>query len=300
MTAPLALALDGSTRVCSVALLRTAELARAVTVRSSDSDWESAGEWEPAGESTEVDERSQAKVLLRMVDDLLRDAGRQPSDLRAIVTGVGPGTFTGVRIAVATARALALALGIPIVGISTLSALASQGALELGRYQSTEPEGRVRLLVPVVDARRSQLFYGWYERVGEESGGAMWRRSAPFDVCDRGALGELLAGRASEAAVVGEAADLVLPLPKGVVFIQSEVRATRLVIGQNRLEEPGGGPEGRRLLRWLNEASAQKVASFPEGVKPIYVRSPDADIHITKMRDPWGGLPASRQGPSGR
>jgi len=288
VTAPLVLALDGSTRVCSVALLRAAEPARAGMEGSGGSDWE------PAGESTDVDERSQAKVLLRMVDDLLREAGRQPSDLRAIVTGVGPGTFTGVRIAVATARALALALGIPVVGISTLSALASQGALELDRHHPTEPGGRVRVLVPVVDARRSQLFYGLYERADAEDGRVVWRRSAPLGVCDRGALGELLAGQASEAAVVAESADLVLPLPEGVEFIGSEVRAARLVIGQNRLEEPGSGAEGTRLSRWLGEALAHKVGSVPEGVKPIYLRSPDADVHITKMRDPWGGPPPSR------
>ena len=32
----------------------------------------------------------------------------------------------------------------------------------------------------------------------------------------------------------------------------------------------------------------------PEAVKPIYVRSPDADIHITKMRDPWAGVGSDR------
>jgi hypothetical protein len=73
-----------------------------------------------------------------------------------------------------------------------------------------------------------------------------------------------------------------------------QVRAEDLVMGQGLLDEPGDGADGARLGGWLAGVLGAKPVGLkpgdpgtPEGVKPIYVRSPDADIHITKMRDPW-------------
>lgn len=85
---------------------------------------------------------SRAQTLLEDVDALLRQGGAHPRDLGAIVVGVGPGSFTGVRIGLAAARGLALALDLRGAGVSTLDALAAgaPGA------------------VPVVDARRREVF----------------------------------------------------------------------------------------------------------------------------------------------
>jgi tRNA threonylcarbamoyladenosine biosynthesis protein TsaB len=80
--------------------------------------------------------------LLEDVDALLRDADAEPSELRRIVVGTGPGSFTGLRMGLAASRALALALDVPVAGVSTLDALAASapGAL------------------PVIDARRREVF----------------------------------------------------------------------------------------------------------------------------------------------
>jgi tRNA threonylcarbamoyladenosine biosynthesis protein TsaB len=85
---------------------------------------------------------SRASTLLEDVDALLRQAGCRPSDVEALVLGVGPGSFTGIRIGLAAARGLALALDLPAAGVSTLAALAAgaPGA------------------VPVIDAKRREVF----------------------------------------------------------------------------------------------------------------------------------------------
>jgi tRNA threonylcarbamoyladenosine biosynthesis protein TsaB len=80
--------------------------------------------------------------LLEDVDALLGEADAEPTELRRIVVGTGPGSFTGLRMGLAASRALALALDVPVAGVSTLDALAASapGAL------------------PVIDARRREVF----------------------------------------------------------------------------------------------------------------------------------------------
>ncbi len=62
--------------------------------------------------------------LLAVLDELLREAGIGLSDVGGIVTGIGPGAFTGLRVGLATAKALAYGLHVPIVGVASTRALA--------------------------------------------------------------------------------------------------------------------------------------------------------------------------------
>jgi tRNA threonylcarbamoyl adenosine modification protein YeaZ len=82
------------------------------------------------------------RSLLEDVDALLSAADAGATDLRALVIGTGPGSFTSTRIGLAVARGLALALDLRGAGVSTLAALA---ASRPGAY-------------PVVDARRREVF----------------------------------------------------------------------------------------------------------------------------------------------
>ena len=80
--------------------------------------------------------------LLEGVNELLAEHDAQPQELKRIVVGTGPGSFTGLRMGLAAGRALALALDVQVAGVSTLDALAAgaPGAL------------------PVIDARRREVF----------------------------------------------------------------------------------------------------------------------------------------------
>ncbi|MCY4152278.1 MAG: tRNA (adenosine(37)-N6)-threonylcarbamoyltransferase complex dimerization subunit type 1 TsaB [Aestuariivita sp.] len=68
--------------------------------------------------------RGQAENLLPMLCRLLSDANLDFTDLQGIGVGIGPGNFTGVRISVSAARGLGFGLQIPVIGVSTLEALA--------------------------------------------------------------------------------------------------------------------------------------------------------------------------------
>jgi tRNA threonylcarbamoyl adenosine modification protein YeaZ len=83
-----------------------------------------------------------AQRLLDDVHHLMRAARVEPQQLDAVVAGVGPGTFTGLRIGLASARALGFALGIPVHGVGTLDALLAGDGVD----------------VACVDARRGEVF----------------------------------------------------------------------------------------------------------------------------------------------
>jgi tRNA threonylcarbamoyl adenosine modification protein YeaZ len=231
----------------------------------------------------------------------LEELEATPSDLGAVVVGTGPGTFTGVRLGVATARAIALSLAVPVVGVSSLSALV---AAALG----DDPDGVHSVVVPSIDARRGEVFAAVYvaEPVRPETRGAAagapgrrWRRVGevfvcpPEDVVDevRRRVG-IAAGSLEEVVHVVGAADGMQGEERG-----RYPQAACLVLGQELLREPGTAAAGDRLLPWLRTVlagDAEAVGGLtpgspgtPESVVPEYVRAPDADVHITKMRDPW-------------
>jgi tRNA threonylcarbamoyladenosine biosynthesis protein TsaB len=100
-----------------------------------------------------------AETLLQEVDRCLRLACiERLTDLDAIVCGQGPGSFTGVRIGLATAKGLCLASGRPLRCVSSLLALA------LGAQDCSSAED---VVVPIIDARRDQVYFAPY-RNGRE------------------------------------------------------------------------------------------------------------------------------------
>ena len=88
-------------------------------------------------------------TLMPAIDFLMANLDWTPKDLDRIVVAEGPGSYTGLRIAVATAKTLAHTLNIELVGMSSLLALVP--------YQQ---EG---LFVPLMDARRNNVYAGFYE-----------------------------------------------------------------------------------------------------------------------------------------
>jgi tRNA threonylcarbamoyladenosine biosynthesis protein TsaB len=100
---------------------------------------------------------SYADSLLPLIDDLLAEAGRGLDEVDLIAVTDGPGSFTGVRIGVATAKTLAWALDAELAAVSTLAAMAADLLHE---------NPGCELAVPVLDARRGEVFAGLFRRSG--------------------------------------------------------------------------------------------------------------------------------------
>ncbi|WP_425892181.1 tRNA (adenosine(37)-N6)-threonylcarbamoyltransferase complex dimerization subunit type 1 TsaB [Aeromonas veronii] len=127
------LAVDTATEACSAALLVGDKLF---------SRWEEAP-------------RDHTRKILPMVQAVLEDAGISLSDLDAIAFGRGPGSFTGVRIGISVAQGLAFGAGVPLIGISTLAAMA-QGAYRLDSVEQ---------VLTAIDARMNEVYFGRYELI---------------------------------------------------------------------------------------------------------------------------------------
>ena len=89
-----------------------------------------------------------AELLTPAIRAALDDAGVTLADVGAVVTGLGPGPFTGLRVGIVTAAALADARGLPVIGVCSLDAVGS-GARTV-----------------VTDARRKEVYWAAYDAAG--------------------------------------------------------------------------------------------------------------------------------------
>ncbi|MFH1805782.1 MAG: tRNA (adenosine(37)-N6)-threonylcarbamoyltransferase complex dimerization subunit type 1 TsaB [Pseudomonadota bacterium] len=101
------------------------------------------------GETYEDMERGQAENLLLFIERSLDQAGVTFDQVDGIAVTVGPGAFTGMRIGLATARGLGLSRKIPVVGVSSLEAVA---------WGVTQRDHQGRNIVVALDSKRNEIF----------------------------------------------------------------------------------------------------------------------------------------------
>lgn len=127
------LALDTTTDACSAALMLDGDLLL---------------------ERFVVAPREHTQRILPMVDSLLAEAGITLDSLDALAFGRGPGSFTGVRISIGIAQGLALGANLPLIGVSTLAALAEGAWCKTGTCQ----------VLTAIDARMGEVYWAAYRR----------------------------------------------------------------------------------------------------------------------------------------
>ena len=196
--------------------------------------------------------------LMTLIVDVLGEARADWGEVDRIAVGVGPGTFTGLRIGIATAHALARARGIPLVGVSTLQSLARGGAGTDGFAADA--------IAAVIDARRGEVFAaGW--SVDDVARPDSEPLLAPRALRPE-ALAEAMHGADRSWLAVGDGA---------VEFRQA-------------LERPGARiPEDDSERNRVDAVEHCRLAvglrpEAPEGVRPEYLRLPDAEISLRAAR----------------
>ncbi|MBB6325873.1 tRNA threonylcarbamoyladenosine biosynthesis protein TsaB [Algoriphagus iocasae] len=129
----LILSIETSTPVCSVALHDNGELLR---VKEIDL---------PGAHS---------ERLIGLIQELLEEKSLDGKDISAVAVSEGPGSYTGLRIGVSTAKGLCFAWGIPLIGVSTLAALARGAKSKLNSSS---------IVVSMLDARRMEVYREIYD-----------------------------------------------------------------------------------------------------------------------------------------
>ncbi|KRN23014.1 tRNA (adenosine(37)-N6)-threonylcarbamoyltransferase complex dimerization subunit type 1 TsaB [Lacticaseibacillus camelliae] len=232
------LAMDTSNRAMSVAVMVDGEL---------------------LAESTLNHKKTHSEQLLPTIDRLMTVSGLEPADLDRVVVADGPGSYTGVRIAVTTAKTLADTLKLALVGVSSLAVMAA------GVTWTTN------LIVPVMDARRQNVFAGVYQWLNGELINVVEDRHL--------ALAELL----QELKLLRQPSTFV---GSDVAKFADPIKAT-LGASAHFVDSLSNLPQAGRLALLGANKSPVDVTSFV----PRYLRLTEAETNWLKTHDDKGHAP---------
>lgn len=233
------LALDTATPATTVALANLDASARSTLVMAVERRDDPAPGARP----------NHTQRLLELTEEVLTGAGTDWAGVDRIAVGVGPGTFTGLRIGIATAQALATSRGTPLVGVSTLAALALPAT-------DAAPD---RDIIAVLDARRGEAFAAAWS-AGHRPG------RDPADLAPTVLSPE---GLAEVASRLGPG---TLAVGDGAIKFAADLRRSGLTVA----------PEDSELHRVRALAHCRLAVDLEPGppgqVQPEYLRQPDAEI----------------------
>lgn len=185
----------------------------------TSTEWCGVALWRD-GEIAAVERRAghrHSDLALPMLERLLATAAMTAAQLDAVAFGAGPGAFTGLRIACGLAQGLAFAAAIPVIGISTLEALA-------------EESGAVRV-VACLDARMREVYYSALEKQA-----GRWKEIVPAQCVSPDAvmpIGDGWVGCGNGFAVYGNLGlTRVLPEVHPTAVAVARLAAPRLAAGE--------------------------------------------------------------------
>jgi tRNA threonylcarbamoyladenosine biosynthesis protein TsaB len=189
--------------------------------------------------------RGHAEALMPMLETVLAEAALGFADLDALAVTIGPGTFTGLRVGLAAARGLALARELPLVGVTTLEAVAAPVGI-----------GADEAVVATFDARREEIYLQAFEK-----------DLAPLTV-------PLLAGL---EAAPSHLPDMPLVLAgTGVALLAERLEASgRTYRVADARPQPDAGIIAALAMTRL---AAGGLDAFRVPPAPLYIRAPDAKL----------------------
>lgn len=185
-------------------------------------------------------ERGHAEALAPMVEDVMREAGIRFSEIDRLAVTTGPGTFTGQRVGLAFMRGLRLALKRPLIGVTTLEAMAV----------AAREETALNFAAALHDAKRGEFYF---QMIGRE--GALFEpRIGPLDEAV-----EAIASAAKKFALAGTGAEAAA----------EALHARNIETARTNIAQPDA--------LWVARLAAKAIASDAP-VRPLYLRPPDAKL----------------------
>jgi len=200
--------------------------------------------------------RRHAETLVPSIEFLAAQAELELRQVSVIAVDIGPGLFTGLRVGIATAKALAQALKVPVIGLSSLDLLAHQ-------VRRTN-----RLIVPVIDAKRGEVFSATYRQV---PGGV--QRQSDFTVGSPQDLANELMAHRQEALLLGD----------GAIRYAEELHGDA---GNVELAGVANAyPSASDLVELAHPRAIREEFVPARDIEPLYLRKADAEINWQR-RDP--------------
>lgn len=223
------LAVDTSTISCSVGIIDSGQL---------------------LAEETRTDRQTHSKQLMKLIDTVVNTSGIRVNEIDGLAIVTGPGTFTGLRIGIGTIKGLALALAKPVVGISSLAALANQA------------EAPPYLICPLLDARRNEVYSALYKFEGGTCVSiAQARVSTPDQVLKQ--------------------------IKESCIFIGNGAALYRKMIEENLADTAYFSADGNIIRAAtvaslaLKEFNGNNITGL-NALSPYYIRKSDAEINLQK------------------
>ena len=227
---------------------------------------------------------SYADALLPLIGELLEEADRELKEITTVGVTTGPGSFTGIRIGVATAKALAYALDARLVAVPTPP---DRGEDVL--YEQRDAD----LAVPVLDARRGEVFAAIYRRAGGWVTPVAESAAHPPETWWR-QIRDLVAD--VEAPVYG--GDGVALLVGGQSDLRTELAARGTPI--RRVWSSAHPGTAEVLAAALANREVDLPSVHPFSLVPLYLRASDAEVKrnldLTPLH-PSGQYSRHRSGP---
>lgn len=196
--------------------------------------------------------KTHSETLMPLVENLLGFLGFDKNEIDFIAITSGPGSFTGLRIGMGCAKGLAAALNKKLIPVPTLDVIA-MGAAESGR-----------LAVPVMDARRNQVYFSIYKTCCGNI-----ERIWDYDAKD-----------------INEVIDIVKNIDKNAVFLGDGACAFRKEIEDAgfSVANPAANIQRAACLGVLAEKSITNAVS-PEDVKLMYLRKSQAERELEERQN---------------
>ncbi|MCT4612703.1 MAG: tRNA (adenosine(37)-N6)-threonylcarbamoyltransferase complex dimerization subunit type 1 TsaB [Clostridia bacterium] len=223
------LALDTASKVSTVAIIEDNKLIGEFTVNSS---------------------KTHSKMLMPIIDEVLKYTETELDEIDYIAVSSGPGSFTGLRIGAATVKGIAHGKNIPIIGVPTLDGLA-HNVIYTDMY-----------ICPIIDAKRNEVFAAIYKSNKEKI-----NMISEHELINIDELMFKLEELDSDIIFVGDAVEVQQDRIK-------ELLGEKAIFGMHTVNMQKASSIGLAAFEYIDQGIVNNYINF----EPIYLKKSQAEI----------------------